>query len=223
MTKPYFERDGITIYHGDCREILPGLAPVDLVFLDPPYGLGIAAWDGALVGVDMLPQLRSIGRSIYVSCSGHILLDWLSAMPGARVISWCKTNVTMRNGLDDWNWGTEYILAERGAGAFFEKPSGVAGHDYWLIALESGFLRPDDGAHPARKPIKLLRKIVAAACPDGGTVLDPFMGSGTTLRAAMDLGRKAIGIEIEERYCEIAARRLGQMVLPLDMGGGNNG
>lgn len=68
--------------------------------------------------------------------------------------------------------------------------------------------------HPTQKPLGLMRWCLTTA-GGSGTVLDPFMGSGTTLRAALDLGRRAIGIEIEERYCEIAARRLDQMVLPL--------
>lgn len=67
--------------------------------------------------------------------------------------------------------------------------------------------------HPCPKPLKLMRYLVGALCPVGGTMLDPFMGSGSTLRAAKDLGRKAIGIEIEEKYCEIAAKRMAQEVL----------
>ena len=67
--------------------------------------------------------------------------------------------------------------------------------------------------HPTVKPIALMRYLCRLITPPGGTILDPFMGSGTTLRAAKDLGRQSIGIEIEERYCEIAARRLGQEVL----------
>jgi site-specific DNA-methyltransferase (adenine-specific) len=69
----------------------------------------------------------------------------------------------------------------------------------------------DSGDHPSPKPLALYRWLIERVA--GHTILDPFMGSGTSLRAAKDLGRKAIGIEIEERYCEIAARRMAQLVL----------
>lgn len=72
-----------------------------------------------------------------------------------------------------------------------------------------------DDEHPCPYPPEIPRRLITSSCPKGGTVLDPFCGSGTTLRAAKDLGRKAIGIEIEEKYCEIAARRLQQEVLAL--------
>lgn len=72
-----------------------------------------------------------------------------------------------------------------------------------------------NGQHPTTKPLGLVSRFVSLFSEAGETILDPFMGSGTTLRAAKDLGRKAIGIEIEERYCEIAARRLEQEVLAL--------
>jgi DNA modification methylase len=81
----------------------------------------------------------------------------------------------------------------------------------------NGMLRAsnEELCHPTQKPIALIRWILGLRWTPTGTILDPYMGSGTTLRAAKDLGRKAIGIEIEERYCEIAAKRLAQQVLPL--------
>jgi site-specific DNA-methyltransferase (adenine-specific) len=74
----------------------------------------------------------------------------------------------------------------------------------------------NERVHPTQKPVSLMRWCIEFF-PHARTILDPFMGSGTTLRAAKDLGRKAIGIEIEERYCEIAAKRLSQMALPLQV------
>jgi site-specific DNA-methyltransferase (adenine-specific) len=76
---------------------------------------------------------------------------------------------------------------------------------------------PINNGHPAEKPLPLIAYLIGKATDPDDVVFDPFMGSGTTLRAAKDLGRKAIGIEIEERYCEIAAKRLSQMVLPLQV------
>ena len=214
---PYYDSGGIQIFHGDCREVLPGLGPVDLVFFDPPYGLNIAAWDTKLDGLDVLPVARSLlvpDGVICATCSPHILTAMMSAMPGCRVVTWCKPNLPMRKNLRDFEWSTEFVLFERHGTPYFGKPYGEGGRDYWRIAVENGFLNPDAGRHPARKPIQLLARVVASSCPTGGTTLDPFMGSGTTLRAAKDLARRAIGIEIEERYCEIAARRLDQEVLP---------
>lgn len=96
-------------------------------------------------------------------------------------------------------------------GAFFDdddpKRCNVFHHDSYR------FGQPGKVDHPTQKPLALLSRIVRSMVPVDGSVLDPFMGSGTTLRAAKDLGRRAIGIEIEERYCEIAANRLAQGVL----------
>ena len=89
------------------------------------------------------------------------------------------------------------------------------GFDKMFRVLHGGVVNANDGkrVHPTEKPISLLREIIATIFDEARIILDPFMGSGTTLRAAKDLGRKAIGIEIEERYCEMAAKRMAQEVL----------
>ena len=92
------------------------------------------------------------------------------------------------------------------------------GFDRMIRVLHGGVVNADGGkrVHPTQKPLAVFRQIILWYSDEGCTVLDPFMGSGTTLRAAKDLGRKAIGIEIEERYCEIAAQRMSQSVLAFD-------
>jgi len=86
----------------------------------------------------------------------------------------------------------------------------VGGRGHGVLSVSLPTLAPERRWHPTAKPVELMLRLLSKT---QGTILDPFMGSGTTLRAAKDLGRKAIGIEIEERYCEIAARRMGQEVL----------
>jgi site-specific DNA-methyltransferase (adenine-specific) len=217
----FHEEPGITLYCGDCREILPLLRcqTTDLVFFDPPYGLGVAEWDDRLVGLDLVPHLRSLldGTGVLcATCSPHILPQMFTVLKSPRVVTWCKPNLPMRTHLRDFEWSTEFVMFERlGTTTFFEKPRGESGRDYWRIPVELGFLHHDHGAHVARKPLALMRRIVSTSCRVDGLIIDPFAGSGSTLVAAKNLHRQAIGIEIEPKYCEIAVKRLRQEVLPL--------
>ena len=218
--KPYFERDGITIYHGDCREILPGLAPVDLVLTDPPYGIeggvggGIARGKGDYLGgfVDDSENVRAVIVPVIEWCIANV--PCVVVTPGNRNFSLYP---------QPKSFGVFYQPAAVGLQAFGNLDAqpifyygsaggGRMGKPSSYVLTET----PEANGHPCPKPIKAWRKLLANTGGPNSTVLDPFMGSGTTLRAAMDLGRKAIGIEIEERYCEIAARRMEQMVLPLE-------
>ena len=223
--KPYYEHNGITIYHGDCREVLPTLTPVDLVLTDPPYNAinrasgGLRSFDkgladSAVVDVPALaPQLWELTTgSLYVWCSDEQYTGWTMAFKGlgatTRKCAWWKSNPSPMNGDKLWTSALElcvYARREKAYHAPFCQPP------VWKGPTES---RVD---HPTPKPRWLMDRLVEASSPVGGTVLDPFMGSGTTLVAAKNLGRKAIGIEIEERYAEIAAKRLSQEVL--DFGG----
>jgi DNA modification methylase len=188
----------MTIYCADCRDILPHLEPVDLVLTDPPYGLG-EKWKGGTwftrgvyggdVGWDKeAPQdvVSELVKRPSIIWGGNYF-----AMPPSRCwLAWFKTNSVPTMADHELAWTS------------FDRPS----KSYSRTC--NGWAR----FHPTEKPIDLMKWCLSFA---GGSILDPFMGSGTTLVAAKQLGRKAIGIEIEEKYCEIAVRRLRQEVLVL--------
>ncbi len=200
--QPYYEQDGITIYHGDCREILPGLSSVDLVLTDPPYGLHYQGegWDAERP--DWLPWVQ--GLAPVVAFTTAPLTMWDYPRPD-WVLCWARPASNSRSLLGGFNHWSPVLV--------YGKPKFPVD----LISLHAiQHSAPIWIKHPSPKPEALMRWLVRYGCSKGGTVLDPFMGSGATLRAAVDMGRQAIGIEIEERYCEIAANRLRQMVLPLE-------
>lgn len=196
--KPYFQENGIVIYNADCREILPSLVAVDLVLTDPPYpdfnsdhGKN---WDYVDIKSLELPDVRQF-------LFWPVLRDFPLDFTATHV--WHKPN-------GQSNEHYERVFERNG-----QKVCRVwreSAINSLVAAQMSGDVFTD---HPTQKPIRLLRKILLLT--DEQVVLDPFMGSGTTLRAAKDLGRKAIGIEIEERYCEIAANRLRQEVLQFEV------
>jgi site-specific DNA-methyltransferase (adenine-specific) len=207
--KPYYEHGGITIYHGDCREVLPDLDGIDVVLTDPPYEVGKASWDHLPAGVL---------RQCWEMTTGAMAVFWsafdLGRIPSEigespkNVIVWWKPNLGALYMFDrsrlSSQWEPLFYFAKPGYEPK-ERPT-----DVWSFNYPNGYERK----HPTQKPLKLMLQAVRVF--GGSKILDPFMGSGTTLRAAKDLGRKAIGIEIEERYCEIAARRLEQEVLPFN-------
>ena len=185
-----------------------------LAFLDLPYGIGVADWDNELSGTDAIPLMRDLlceGGSLYATCSSHILLPLLGLVNARRVISWCKPNLPYRRNLNEWEWATEFILWETtGKPRVFHKPGGDASKDHWRIHVENGFLRPDNFYHPARKPLALMTRIVQASSDKHDSILDPFMGTGTTGVACVKTGRKFIGVEIDEGYFQIAVKRISE-------------
>lgn len=206
--KPYYERGGITIYHGDCREILPNLEPVDLVLTDPPYNVGLdygatvddQREDYASWCAEWFELCEGIAPVIAVSCGIANVGMWHTIKTPLWCIAWNKPAAMGRCTVGFNNW--EPVL-------LYGRPPRVIADAFTAVIV------PDFSVegHPCPKPLRWGLWQVANLSPKDGTILDPFMGSGTTLRAAKDLGRKAIGIEIEERYCEIAAKRLSQEVL----------
>lgn len=217
LPTPYYDRDGITIYNADCREILPLLEPnsIDLVLTDPPYGIGFQKGAGGK-GAHNRRNLEPIRGDEY-PFDPDVLLRF------ANVITWGANHYAKR-------------LPEEGSWLAWDKLGGMESFDSfsdvefawrskkaadrlfsqrWKGIIRDGVDRNERKLHISQKPLELMKWCIGFY-PDALTILDPFMGSGTTLRAAKDLGRKAIGIEIEERYCEIAVKRLSQQVLPLE-------
>lgn len=220
LPKPYYndERNGITIYNGDCREILPHLPKVDLVLTDPPYGV---KRDKGFEGFEGFGGFgKKIARRRFEDD------EWDAERPSDEILRMCASL-----GGTSIIWGGNFfadILPRSTHWIFWDKlqtmPTFGDGELAWtnsprksitkITVQWNGLLgKEQTRQHPTQKPLALM--IWCIEKYGGGLILDPFMGSGTTLRAAKDLGRKAIGIEIEERYCEISARRLAQEVLPL--------
>lgn len=206
--KPYYEDDYATIYHGDAREVLCDIF-ADAIVTDPPYGIGFnyhryddtpEAWYGLMN--EIVPIMRTIAKFVVMPACVIARMKWWYAHHDPEwMIAWYKGSPGHRShvGFNDWEphlvWG---------------KPH-EAMHDYF--STPCGF---EDNGHPCPKPIEWAKWLVPRAVARNQVLADPFMGSGTTLRAAKDLGIRSIGIEIDERYCEIAARRLGQEVMVFD-------
>lgn len=211
--KPYYSEAGIDIYHGDAREVLPGLT-FGVIVSDPPYGIAHPC------------DFAARGRSNLAVCNDYPpvfgddkpfdpawLLRWPCILWGANHYAsrlpdssgWLVWDKLRPDGLDQ----------SRGELAWSNFVKGCRVFPF----LWNGMIRASDEAleHPTQKPIALMRWCIGQPWTPEGVIADPYMGSGTTLRAAKDLGRCAIGIEIEERYCEIAAKRLSQGVLDLQL------
>jgi len=216
--RPYYEHGGITIYHGDCRDLLPWSCAV--VVTDPPYGINwsrgvhAARQSKAHSGIagDADTSARDWMLAVMRDTPAVVFGSFYAPFPAEvrQVLVWAKpSDAGVVGSTTGYRRDSEPVFligpwpprSVRWSGILRSSHGGIA-----AIATETG--------HPHTKPVDLLRQLLGA-CPEG-VVLDPFMGSGTTLVAAKFHGRQAIGIEIEERYCEIAARRLAQEVLPLD-------
>ena len=234
---PYYDHAGITIFCGDCRDILPHVT-ADVVVTDPPYPNLVGGYVYAFPGVAPTRESISVGTpwetsldwaqlaikssslGVMVFCTHHSIPEVAVAFRDLRrvcLITWYKRN-SPPTGKNVPRFTTEFVWC------FAHKP-GLSWDVFDTTCvdmpkLQGGCMATErlqtaggDCAHPTQKPIALMRWLIMVG---GKTILDPFMGSGTTLVAAKQLGRKAIGIEIEERYCEIAAKRLAQEVLPLE-------
>lgn len=210
---PYYDDGQIQIWHGDCREILPTLPAVDMVLTDPPYGLG-DKWQG--------------GGGEFTATSWRFdpteAREWDS-----EVVESVLDLPAMAPYVVIWG-GNYYALPPSRCWFLWDKKQ----NDQWTTAqAEMAWTNLDrpvrtfrlsqveahtemgHKVHPTQKPLSLIKWCIRMTKAEIRSVVDPFMGSGTTLRAAKDLGIRAIGIEKSERYCEIAVKRLAQSVLPL--------
>jgi site-specific DNA-methyltransferase (adenine-specific) len=212
MIKPYYEENGITIYHGDCREILPSLQKVDLVLTDPPFNAG-KAFENDSMDKEKWRHFCSSVASYVCPISDSLLIEagknesemftqFLNRKPLRWTLCLNYTNSMRQGAVGFSNWGLVYWFGET-----------AKCHERYMDRIDSPLENTlKEFNHPSPKCQLHYRQMIRMFSENGAKILDPFMGSGTTLRAAKDLGRKAIGIEIEEKYCEIAAKRLSQEV-----------
>ena len=216
MPEPYYQDDHVTIYHADCRELLP-LVEADVMVTDPPYGIayhsGMDATVERAVSIegDDTAELRDWVVAAWMPRPALVFGSWKRPRPAAtrHVLTWEKG---LHSGMGDlalpWKPNTEevYVLGSDFTG---RRGSSVLRYDAPVTWASKG------RTHPHEKPVDLMRDLIAK-CPPG-VIVDPFAGSGSTLRAAKDLGRTAVGIEVDERYCKVAADRMRQEVF--DLGG----
>ena len=216
MSEPYYEDDLVTLYHGDCREVTAWLE-ADVLVTDPPYGTQFSAEnpkggygrrqntgvgpEGFVIANDGTTETRDEALGMW-SGRGPALVFGSPRMPDppgewADRLVWDKKRPGMNGG--PWRYRHESIYVTAG----FLRTDNAA------VSIIEAF--PEQADHIHGKPIALMVRLVAAAPP--GTIADPFAGSGSTLVAAKQLGRRAIGVELDERYCEIAAKRLAQDTL----------
>jgi DNA modification methylase len=211
---PYYDRDGIKIYNADCRKVLPFLDRFDLLLTDPPYGIGAARKDNSsrsclavskdygIAGWDDAPPPRWFLEASQEAAETSIL--WGGNYYGLPAAS-CWLVWDKDNGANDFaDCELAWTNMDRAVRKFKWRWQGML--------QENGGAKKEQRFHPTQKPLALMRWCLSLA-PGAATVLDPFMGSGTTLVAAKLEGRQAVGIEISEKYCEAAANRLSQGTL----------
>ena len=215
--KPYYSEDGVTIFNADCRDWLmcaPSCYSVDLVLTDPPYGIGVEYGKfsdtpehvAALVS-EAVPIFTRKAKRVLLTCGTRQIglypaPDW--------ILCWLNRAGAYRN---PWGFTCWQPILAYGSDPYLENRMGSRPDviEHSESAAENG--------HPCPKPLGFWKRLLLrGSVKETDIVLDPMMGSGTTLRAAKDLGRRAIGIEIEEKYCEIAAKRLSQKVLNFEGG-----
>ena len=211
---PYYKDEHVTLYHGDCREILPHLPQVDLVLTDPPYGIGEAAGKNKSRGKlavskdygndtwDDKPIQQSVINSLITQPAVIFGGNYYAMPPSSCWLVWDK-HIT-----------GDFADCEL---AWTNLPGAVRKIDYlWNGCMKK---RPEQRFHPTQKPLDVMKWCISQADTklkkQVQTILDPFAGSGTTLRAAKDMNRCCIGVEQSKEYCDVIVKRMKQQVLAL--------
>lgn len=248
----YYQDEHVTLYHGDCREIIPALPSVEAVLTDPPYGITDSSWDNkfdaqwlvesltesAPEGVAAFAAVQPLTAELVLAAGKRFRHEWIwqkNAGSNFGTLKWHPMREHESVIVTAKSKGRYFpVMQERSGGGLSRVKSGAVNYSASKReGVQNGALdkggssrRPDlrypssiqkfnreRGLHPTQKPVDLFAYLVETYTRTGDTVLDPFAGSGTTLVAALSKNRKAIGVELEERYCEIIARRLDQGVL----------
>ena len=224
MNEPYYADDLVTLYHGSCIpipsdpdvEYHPEWMDADVLVTDPPFGYNHSSnWAGKFRGVVIANDASLDARDTVIEQWGErpalVFGSWKREKPAAThsVLIWDKGEAAGMGDLSiPWkpNWEEIYVMGRGFAGP--RTTSVLSGHSVVTWASKGR-------EHPNMKPHTLLEALIRK-CPPG-IIADPFAGSGSTLLAARNLGRESIGVEVEERYCEVIAKRLAQQAF--DFGG----
>jgi site-specific DNA-methyltransferase (adenine-specific) len=207
--KPYYSENGIQIFHADCRDVLPSLGRFDLLLTDPPYGIGVSHNMGRRAGDlpsryekadwDKEPPSQETFDAMFAASENQIIwgANHFMDLICKRASCWLVWNKLFSEGVSfascELAWTSHKGVVKR-----FDKSS-----------------QRQNGLHPTQKPLALMRWCLSFF-PDAQTVIDTHMGSGTTLDACKQEGKQCVGIEINERYCESAAKRLSQQVFEFE-------
>lgn len=220
---PYYDQDGIQIFHGDCRNVLPTIAPetVGLVLTDPPYGIGYQKMRGSSTrNSKLLPGLN--GRRFVPIHGDDQPFDPTPLLTFPRVILWGANNFA-----DKLPPSKGWIVWDKRPGlppicngdcelAWTNITGAVRRFEHKWDGINRASERAQKHLHPTQKPVALFIWILSRWSKPSDLILDPYMGSGPVAAACQQLGRRYVGVDLEEAYCEIAVKRLQQSVMQFE-------
>lgn len=219
MNAPYYQDEHVTLYHGDGLTEHREWLEADVLVTDPPYGVKYSDRQGATIANDhdftaAASAIAAWGSRPVAAFANHASLhDTLGAVrqqhERVRVMTWHKTNVNGGAPGNPWLADVEFVVC--GLPEWPGRPVSALISARRFTGNPAWNASPDAYLHPTQKPITVMASVIAAMPP--GVIADPFAGSGSTLMAARNAGRRSIGVEIEEKYCEVIAKRLDQGVL----------